>query len=172
MEELRGREPYLSFAKIILRDTVQGEIQESSSNLDYEWVEELSLFCDALENESVDINDYLRYCSKLTFESRRTSDYGDALEDADPVFALRKLYIKPEIADNWEAVERIIPQLRVRARGYALYYYAQYLGKIKSEGSWLVERNNENWTVGKANTAWERCVNYCMTSSLWDFVHG
>lgn len=168
MEELRGREPYLSFAKIILRDTVQGEIQESSSNLDYEWVEELSLFCDALENESVDINDYLRYCSKLTFESRRTSDYGDALEDADPVFALRKLYIKPEIADNWEAVERIIPQLRVRARGYALYYYAQYLGKIKSEDSWLVERNNENWTVGKANTAWERCVNYCMTEDLDD----
>lgn len=167
MEERRGREPYLSFAKNILGEISRREaLDYSPSEEERSW--EMALFCDAMEDESVDNDEYFRYCSMLIAASGHNFDMDSSLEDADAVEILRRLYQDPKSADCWDAVERMVPQSRIRARGFVLYYYARYLGSSKSEDAWLIENNNEQWTVGKANKAWERCVNYCLTEDLDD----
>lgn len=162
IEELRGRKQYLAFARYIAEQSARGDGAGFPAE---DLAKEVSLLCDALEDDTVVIEDYLRYCARLVAS---LNDPETEAEDIGVLDAIRSLYRDPLGADDWETVEKMIPQARIHARGYALYYYAKDLGRIRSEATWRVEKNNEEWTAEKANAAWERCVNYCMTEDQDD----
>ena len=168
VEEKRGREPYLSFVRNIVEKNNHVNDSEYSDLQVEEMNREISLLCDALEADFEVINDYLQFCSKLTLSSDSDNDANTSLIATDVQKVLRKLYQNPTLADSWDAIEKMIPQPRIRARGIALYLYAHYLGSINSEDNWRVEKNSSQWTVGKANVAWERCVNYCISEDQDD----
>lgn len=168
IEKNRGREPYLSFVRNIVEQNNSVNDSEHSDLREEETNQEISLLCDALEADFETINDYFQFCSKLTITFESDNDTNTSHITTDVQKVLRKLYQNPTVAENWDAIEKMIPQSRIRARGIALYLYAHYLGNINSEDNWRVEKTSSQWTVGKANVAWERCVNYCISEDQDD----
>lgn len=168
IEERRGREPYLSFARAIAEEAAVSDAEEYYRTSDEGAAGEVSLLCDALEDDSVEIESYLQYCARLIASSKHRFEL-DSLNDDDALHALRRLYQDPMLPDNWDAVERFIPQSRIRARGLALYYYALYIGSLKTAEPWGVEdMRDDQRGESRPTSAWKRCVNYCITEDLDD----
>lgn len=165
IEQQIGRAPYASFAQYMI-DHDRSEIEGNEiSFLDETASTELALLCDVLEERSDEIEEYLGFCAAFMRTADRIVAGSVENEDTNIAHIMHALYQHPTDANLWNAMEKLIPQERIQARAYALFFGAVYQGKARTEDSWKVENVNDDWKIGKANRAWERCVVYCMAEN-------
>ncbi len=164
IEEKRGRKAFADFVRCM--NAYYQPVDDNFAVKAEAAASELSLLCDVLESSDTDIHDYLAFCAAFVGTLGNGTENNPEKDNSDTESILHGLYLHSTDADAWDAFEKLIPQERVKAHAYALYYYALYLGKAAdTDDMWWVEKSSTGSSNGKANSAWERCVLYCIAEN-------
>lgn len=165
MERTRGRRPFILFAlnalmsdlDEMLTSEVWQELTEDAGRFSVEdGVSELELFCQVLEDEQIDIGEYLSFCSMFVAPENpdEVEDTGNV--ESDVLSVLHTLYHHPQDSFAWNACVKLPFQDRTAAYANALYHSACFAGQ---DGS---VRTGEKKSAGSVDDAWEKCAVYCL----------